>query len=769
MAVSELLGVKSGEQTAQLLLEAKQKAIEAEIQPTSLEDIALSARIETLYTRFRDARVASGVEEAMLESLRRAAAVYSDEKLAAIRDEVGGSEEYFPITQLKCHAAVSWLQDIFTNEAERTWGIKPTPTPNLSPLDQARVMNIVTEKMMQAMAAFEQEQRPVTARDVEMIVRAMELAAREQVANLAERRATTLELRIADIFEEAAWQDVFDDVILDVATLKAGIVKGPFLRNEMRKDWVPDSGTGDYKLAGKRTEVLAFQRVNPFDCYPDPNAVEFERDVIFNTRYSKPDLSALKGVDGYDDAAIDKVLEEGTATTGGIEGSGPTEAAYALQSQIKRLLGSAATPNDAESAIPGKEVWLNISGAEYVTYGFIDYEKADSVDPLGRHDVVVIMVGDTIIYRGDNPDPLGRKPFYKSGWRRIAGSFWYTSLPECMKTIQDVSNATTRSLVNNMAIASGPQVVVNDLNRLVDGEDARTMRPYKVWLSRNPGGSNLKAVETFNIDSRASELMGVLDSMLKYADDHSGVPAYAYGNDQVAGAGRTYSGLAMLMSNAAKGIKKVILNMDRKVIGPLVERIADYLMQNDDDVSLRGDVEVSTEGTVAMLARDQLAERRMRFLEITNNPTDIAIMGMKKRASLLRAAGETIELAGEEVVPSAEEIEDTERRQQLQQQQMVEAQQMEAQTKAQAEQGKLQVSAAKVQSTMQIEQAKLVLKQRELEIKAALASGQLEQGQAKSQELLAKAQTHAAQAGLVETQTGAALTAGMTTDEGEGI
>ena len=66
-------------------------------------------------------------------------------------------------------------------------------------------------------------------------------------------------------------------------------------------------------------------------------------------------------------------------------------------------------------------------------------------------------------------------------------------------TYQPVANATLRALVNNLSIASGPQVVVND-DRLGDGEDGEQMYPWKRWhVKSDPFGNNTeKAIEFFS-------------------------------------------------------------------------------------------------------------------------------------------------------------------------------------------------------------------------------------------------------------------------------
>ena len=70
----------------------------------------------------------------------------------------------------------------------------------------------------------------------------------------------------------------------------------------------------------------------------------------------------------------------------------------------------------------------------------------------------------------------------------------------------------------------------------------------------------------------ADKLMVIYEKFSGIADEHSGVPAYAHGGQDVKGAGDTASGLSMLMTSAARGIKGVIKTIDRSMIEKAVER-----------------------------------------------------------------------------------------------------------------------------------------------------------------------------------------------------
>jgi hypothetical protein len=148
--------------------------------------------------------------------------------------------------------------------------------------------------------------------------------------------------------------------------------------------------------------------------------------------------------------------------------------------------------------------------------------------------------------------------------------------------------------------------------------------------------------------------MAVYERFARLADDHSGIPAYVYGDLNVQGAGRTSSGLSMLMGAAGKGIRQVVMHIDGDVVKPIVQRQFIYNMRYDEDQSIKGDVEVVAKGAVNLAMKETTNVRRLEFLNATANPIDIEIMGKEGRAAVLREVAKSLQMPGDEVVPSQE-------------------------------------------------------------------------------------------------------------------
>lgn len=183
------------------------------------------------------------------------------------------------------------------------------------------------------------------------------------------------------------------------------------------------------------------------------------------------------------------------------------------------------------------------------------------------------------------------------------------------------------------------------------------MHPLKVWqLIEAQVGSREDAIQFFQPQSNARELLDVIENFYKFADDFSLVPRYMAGSEQASGAGRTASGLSMLMDAANKGLKGVVSNIDNDVLKPMLEKLYAHNMIYAEDDTLKGDAQVLARGAVSLMQLETLQLRRNEFLNITANPIDHQIIGSSGRAEVLREIARGLELDVNRIVPSRDEL-----------------------------------------------------------------------------------------------------------------
>jgi hypothetical protein len=243
-----------------------------------------------------------------------------------------------------------------------------------------------------------------------------------------------------------------------------------------------------------------------------------------------------------------------------------------------------------------------------------------------------------------------------TSFEKVPGTPVGNSLTDLLADLQEVANASLRSLVNNVSIASGPQVVIND-SRLSPEENGEDMYPWKRWHTiDNPLGSNVgDPVKFFMPTSNAQALIEVFQKFVDIADDVSAIPKYV-GGQSGGGAGRTASGLAMLMGNASKILQTVSANVDNDVLEESLLQLFDMILLTDTTGLLTGEEKVSVQGVNVAIQRETLRQRQIEFLQATINPVDQKIIGIKGRAALLRNVSTTIGMDGEDIVPPEDEI-----------------------------------------------------------------------------------------------------------------
>ena len=580
------------------------------------------------------------IENVMLSAMRQRNGEYEADKLRQIQDQ-GGSEVYMMITEVKCRAAESWLRDILLDSGTQPWDLEATPIPDLSPNEIKSIQDMYANKVL---GIVESSGQAPSIEEMDEIKESVSQELRFSILQEAQNRADMMKVKISDQFAEGGWAECFNDFITDLATFPCAFIKGPVIRRQRKLGWATDEN-GDIYAEPDENLAPEFERVDPFNIYPEPGITNIDEGYMFQHHpLSRMELSELIGVPGYDEEAIRSLLNIGNST------SWVNEDVSLMKDEQERKYHSFDRPTEVYDAL---EFWGKISGKMLIEWGL---DEEDVPDEAQEYDANVWVVGDYIIKAVLNYDPLGEKPYCKTSFIKTPGSFWGKGIPEVIEDLQNICNASARALVNNMGISSGPQVEVN-LERIPPNEDITQMHPWKIWqVTNDPLGSSSPAVKFTQPDDNATTLMAVYEKFSTLADDHSGIPSYVSGDINVKGAGRTASGLSMLMGSAGKGIRQVVMHIDSDVIKPVVNRQFIYNMRYDEDQSIKGDLQVIPRGAINLAVKETVNVRRIEFLNATANEIDMQIIGKDGRAAILREVAKSLQMPVDEVVPSREQL-----------------------------------------------------------------------------------------------------------------
>ncbi|MER2490329.1 portal protein [Catenovulum sediminis] len=579
----------------------------------------------------------------LTDCLYRKKGEYPPEHLEKIR-KAGVSDIYMKITGNKIRSAKAWLSDLFSPTGERPFTLKPTPIPELPPNLKESLVNTAIQSAINDYGIPEQHiPEFLQSEDVGKLLDAHEDRLIQELEEMAENRAEKASEYIEDMLIEGDWRTQFDMFLDDLVTFPSAIIKAPILRYKKKLKWI-ETPEG-YKPQMVKQIVREVKRVSPYDFYPSPNSTGIDNGWhIEHIRFTPSELANLRGVKGYNTLGIANALIQHRV-------SGLKEWAF-NEGERERLEGRRKALTSNNETIDGIEFTGKLQGKMLIEHGLPE-DVID--DPVEEYPVSVVLVGNHIIRAMLNPNPTGRPGYYKASWDIVPGSFWGVALPEIMSDTQDACNISARSLMNNMSMASGPQVSV-DVAARPASESITKIVPWKVW--RYDGNKSKNAgVDFFMPEMKANELMSVYERFVRYADEITGLPSYAFGSDQGAGAAKTASGLSMLMNASSKTIKSVVRNVDIGVIEPLIESMYITLMLDPEvPEDAKGDVRCKARGSDSLVHKESLMMRQQELLTITNNPVDMQIIGMEGRREQLKEVYKTGSIPSERIIPSQEEL-----------------------------------------------------------------------------------------------------------------
>lgn len=630
--------------------EAKRRA-EAQNQQDVIQGLA--AHVRKRWSVLRDFK-RDEVEDRLLKCLRARNMEYEPEKLAEIKSQ-GGSEIFMGIVSTKCRTATAWLRDtLLGTGSDKPWSLSATPIPDVPP-DLAQQMGQIMQQNL--MAYYQQGGAPIDPMTLKKLASDMKDTAMRELKYQAEKRVDKMEAKMEDQLVEGGFSKAVHEFTDDIATFPFAVLKGPVPRKRKKLQW---NGTVLDTVEDVRDE---WERVDPFKFYWAPWGDDVgNMPIIELHNLTRDDLQAMIGVEGYSEDAIRAILAE--FGNGGMAWLDNDEE-YLAEEQGKDMDHAGS---DLVTAI---QLWDSIPGKMLLEWGM---DEAEIEDSALSYPCEVWMINNTIIKAVLNYDPLGRKPYYVTSFERVPGRIDGNGVADLAMDAQNMCNAAARALANNMGISSGPQVGVN-ISRLPAGEDITQMYPWKIWqFQQSEYGDSTQPITFFQPQSNAQELMAVFERFLGLADEVTGIPRYMSG-EHVPGAGRTSSGLSMLISNAGKSIKQVINNIDHDVITPMLERQYQRNLRYSQDPDLIGDVQVQAKGAMSLVVKEAEAVRKTEFLRLVlESPVAQQIVGLPGTAELMRDLASNLNTNVDRLVPTREQIEQQVAQQQAMQMAMMQAQ-----------------------------------------------------------------------------------------------
>jgi hypothetical protein len=311
---------------------------------------------------------------------------------------------------------------------------------------------------------------------------------------------------------------------------------------------------------------------------------------------------------------------------------------------------------DPQNIIEALLFWGEVPYQDLITWGFKKADMGKVEDEISPVHVSAMLIGRYVVMVRINKHPLKHRPYYCASFDPSTEGIVGQGPASLMEDCQRMCNSVARAIANNAAMASGPQVEIMR-DRVDPSENIEGIWPWKIWRTRSdPAGSGKFATQFFQPNMNADPLLKIFNHFYSLAGETLGIPAYEHGiGNQAGGAGKTAHGLSMLMTAASKIMNDGIVNVDEKIIKPIVYNTwLDAILSGE--VDYRGDLQIVARASDYLMVAEMLQARRQEFLAFTNNQVDMQIVGMEGRAKILREVSKGLKMR-DEVVPPEWELE----------------------------------------------------------------------------------------------------------------
>lgn len=602
--------------------------------------------------------VEKGFHDQMREAWRLCRSEHSAADSARL-EALGLPQDLFePITEVRRFAALSQLKEIFSSGGQFPAKLSSTSNPDVPTYVTERLLRKILDELMQVSVEAgvqigdEDVMRFVTDRRAELM-RAQKEHSDSQIE--------TLERMVRDDFEEGDFLDAFNTGVEFLTVYGTAVWEGPVPCVRWRNEF----GSGGARIRRRPAKSVAFRAVNPIDVYPSPDQTGVEdgavcirvrmspHDLWLNAKETSGSAEAETGV-WFRDTVADLLAKY---PDGGVRLSWRDG-----EEENREMRGQSCWSSDSSCMMEGISYYGRVKGSLLVRMGVERTHGGGKVDPGEYYEVNAVVIDEYCVYCRIIDPCLGR-PLFKAQFYSQPDSFFGGSIAHRLVAHQRILNSCLKTLVVNMNMTCAPQVWISDAARLLDrSPTAMKMSGGKVWAFKaTAAGVSVGSgapMGVLRVESRIPETLALMNATISRVDDVSGIPSYTYGQNVTGGAGRTYSGLAMLTEAANRVMKMVIDTLDRDVIRRMVKADAYRLMMYDGRVEYSGDVEVNPTGVMGLILRQQEMQKVLQLMQmVVSNQFLVQTVGARGLMEIFRQVLKTYDVANiDKIIPSKESL-----------------------------------------------------------------------------------------------------------------
>lgn len=632
------------------------EAVDRDVR-TTVREMTVARFVYNQFLANEQYAVRQGFHDQMRESWRVCRSEYSPRekaKLAALGIPDDVSE---PVVEQRKDVALSQMKEILSTSGNFPAKLVATSHPDVPGFITARAMQRMLDDFMAIVMASGQVPTPEMSaqfgRDrISELMNAEREHANDQIA--------LLERRVRDDFDEADFIKDFNTGLDYLAVYGSAIWEGPVPCVRWKNEW--DSKG---KIRRKAKAGVAFRAVNPLDVYPSPDQTDIEDGpVCIKVRFAPNELWLNATEVGGNDAETGIWFKDTVSDLLAKYPAGGVRLSWQDGDEANReLKGFSSWAADDSCMMEGISYYGQLKGSLLIQMGVTKSNEGKEISAEDYYEVNAIVIDEYCVYcRVINPG-MGR-PLSKAQFYEATDSFFGTSIAQRLIAYQRVMNGCLTSLIVNMNMTAAPQAWVRDVSQLYDkGPNRFKIMGGKVWgfkgTTAGVAASSGLPMGFLKVDSCINEILAVMNMAIKRIDDVSGIPSYTYGQNVTGGAGRTYSGLAMLTEASNREMKVRIERLCQNVINRMVRQDAYRLMIYDDKIGYTGDVEVVPVGVMGLILKQQEMQKVLQLMQmVANNQFLVQTVGAQGLMELFRQVLETYDVANiDKIIPSKKDLE----------------------------------------------------------------------------------------------------------------
>jgi len=507
------------------------------------------------------------------------------------------SKAFYPLTEQKVMGAQSQLQDILFKGMAFPYNIKNSPIP-----DNPELSGLTKDPANKTIDP--------NAPDKSAEIKAFE------------ERMKNMKKVLDDQLVESDAASVGLMSIFDGALYGSSFFECP--KTVRKKRYIWDKGkNGNYTKKEKFEDVPTVERLDPWDCWADPECqgnIQTGLGFFHRQKLSIVDVQKLYNL-------VFDVKTEGTAT-----GTESHDYIY-NKSEFDALL-SDITDNgykghrpEVNSATDPKEAEENRVYHVYTFSGAVknsllkEFMEVEGRDEF-HSEAIITFCNGRVIKSVLNPYPGGRRPYHMSPWTRIPGSPYGRGVAEKIFDAQKNVNRLMRMYIDNKRL-SGNMMTAIDKKKLAKGSKL-DVYPGKNWEFDGGYAENdvNKVLQPIFFPDVTDGVLSAISTMVEWADVSSGVPRILEGNAG-ASSSTAFSDNQRLMA-ASKQLGLVLKNFDIYAWVPIVESFYDWNMEFNKDTTIKGDFSIVATGFSTFESRNMRKAELERIMMISPQVPELA-------------------------------------------------------------------------------------------------------------------------------------------------